>query len=50
MGPDGVPPDSSFGLAGVGISKLLAFKVDKKDLNEKLKEKSNKTDIEMAMR
>ena len=50
VGPDGVPPDSSFGLAGVGISKLLAFKVDKKDLNEKLKEKSNKTDIEMAMR
>jgi hypothetical protein len=34
-------------MVGPKVTKLLSYKVDKKELTEVLKDKSNKSDIEM---
>jgi hypothetical protein len=43
-------PGGPLGFGGGNVTKLLLNKVDKTDLADQLKGKSNKTDIEMVMR
>jgi hypothetical protein len=50
IGPNGIPSDTQLGLTNPGVTKLIAKKVDKVELNELMKEKSSKADIEMVSR
>ena len=50
VGPDGIPPDN-FGMGGQGqMKKLLQTKVEKSEIDDLLRNKSNKRDVEMALR